>query len=120
LRDMKLSNIRIAKELDEEAEKERKKGIARITETVSKSKRKKNTNEGDKVTALDRAVKDLVQFLEKGGEVDCVLPPDAAGDGQKGVKPEGKEVRELRSTLTEIRRLEIHVKQIEDAKPAKK
>ncbi len=116
LRGMKLTNTKIAKELEDEAQKERKKGIDRITDKVSKHKRKKNTSEGDKVNALDRAVKHLVDFIEKGGEVDCVLPTEAPEDGGQEAKPEPREVRELRATFSEIRHLEIHLKQLEDAK----
>jgi hypothetical protein len=51
IRALKLGNAKIAKELDEEAEKEKTKGVERISEHVVKLKRKKDANEGDKVAA---------------------------------------------------------------------
>lgn len=113
IRALKLGNDKIAKELDEEAEKEKAKGIRRISERVTKAKRKKDTNEGDKVAAFDKAVKNLVDFVDKGGEVDCVVPAEKepAPDGE--TKPEHSELKELRATFKEIRHLEIHLKQIE-------
>jgi hypothetical protein len=42
----------------------------------------------------DKAVQNMVDFLEKGGEVDCVVPDE--DEGQEGEpKPEHRELREL-------------------------
>jgi hypothetical protein len=114
---LKLSNSKIAKELEQAAEEEKKKGIDLITERVSKSKRKKDVDEGDKVVAFDRAVSKLVDFLERGGQVDCVLPEEADGEAEEQA-PQADEVKELRKTFKEIRLLEIRVAELEDKKPS--
>jgi len=114
---MKLSNLKIAKEIEDAAETEKKKGVASITENVSRVKRKKDTDEGDKVSAFDRAVSKLVDFLEKGGEVDCVLPEEETDGATEEEKPQAGQVRELRATFKEIRLLERRLDQLEDKKP---
>lgn len=113
IRALKLGNDKIAKELDDEAEKEKSKGIRRISERVTKAKRKKDTNEGDKIAAFDKAVKNLVDFVDKGGEVDCVVPNEQEQTPEGEAKPEHSELKELRATFKEIRHLEIHLKQLE-------
>ena len=40
-------------------------------------------NDGDKVNALQNSVKNLVAFIEKGGEVDFVVPDEVAADETK-------------------------------------
>ena len=120
IRGMKLGNDKIAKELDEEAEKEKAKGVRRISERVTKAKRKKDSNEGDKVAAFDKAVKNLVDFVDQGGEVDCVVPNEQGETPGTEAKPEHSELKELHATFKEIRHLEIHLKQLEDGATAHK
>lgn len=111
---MKLGNAKIAKELEDAAKEEKMKGIEAITANVAKHKHKKENAEGDKVVALERAVKLLIEFLQKGGSVDCVIPETKAG---AEAKPEAEEIKSLRKSFREIRQLEFHLKQIEDHKP---
>jgi len=114
---LKLSNSKIVKELTDAAETEKMKGVASITESVSRLKKKKGADEGDKVSAFDRAVSKLVDFLEKGGEVDCVLPEEEADGATEEERPQASQVRELRATFKEIRLLERRLDQLEDKKP---
>jgi ribosomal protein S13 len=118
IKGLKLSNSKIAKELQDAAGIEKKKGIESITETITKVKRKKDGTEGDKVVAFDKAVSQLVDFLEKGGNVDCVIPEEESSDESAKQGPKAAEVRELRTTFREIRLLERRLEQLEDKKPA--
>jgi hypothetical protein len=113
IKNLKLSNAKIATELKDSAEAEKKKGIEAITEDVSGLKRKKDGVEGDKVVAFERAVTKLVDFLEKGGEVDCVLPEE---ESEQGEGPKAGEIKQLRATFREIRLLETRLVHLEDKK----
>lgn len=62
--------------------------------------------EGDKVSALKKAVKNLVEFIEKGGVVDFVAPTSEN-------EAEEDEYGELRVSFEEIRRLEKKLHGIE-------
>ncbi len=114
---LKLSNSKLGKEIEDAAETEKKKGITSITQKVTRGRRKQDTDEGDKVSAFDRAVSKLVDFLEKGGEVDCVLPEEETDGATEEEKPHAGQVRELRATFKEIRLLERRIEQLEDKKP---
>src|SRR6267143_2417664 len=62
VKNLKLTNSKIAKELADAADIEKKKGIESITEAVAGMKRKKDGAEGDKVVAFDHAVSKLVDL----------------------------------------------------------
>lgn len=111
LRGLKMRNDKFAKELEAEAEHEKKAGIEEITASVVAELGIKE-GEGDKVKALDKAVKNLVNFIEKGGIVDFVIPDT----GEEG---EGKddENQKLRVAFQEIRRLESKITLLEHKAP---
>ena len=60
--------------------------------------------------AFDKAVKNLVSFLEAGGKVDYIL--DEGGDNEA----KSAEIQELRAKFQEIRTLESAIKALEDKK----
>ena len=100
LRCLKLKNTKLAKDLDKEAENEKKDGIEKITADITKQINLKANGDGEKIKALDSAVKNLVDFIENGGVVDFVVP-------EKGIE-EGEEDKNagLRVAFQEIRQLE--------------
>jgi hypothetical protein len=105
---LQLSNKKIAKELEAEAEKVRDTGAEGISaEFTAKLKIDPKTS-GDIATALGTAVKDLVGFLEKGGEVDCVIPEPTEG----AEAPPDEKQEELRKSFREIRQLEAIIRQL--------
>lgn len=112
LRGLKMKNTKFAKELEKEAEVEKKAGIEEITSSVSKQLKLKE-NEGDKVKALDTAIKNLVNFIEKGGIVDFIIPEDEEEPGEGGErKNEG-----LRVAFQQIRQLEKKLELLEYNSP---
>ena len=113
LRGLKMKNDKFAKDLEKEAENEKKAGIEEITGEVIKTLNIKKDGEGDKVKALDTAVKNLVNFIEKGGIVDFIIPED------EEEQEEGEESKneELRVAFQEIRQLEKKLTLIEHKKP---
>lgn len=100
LRGLKLKNDKFAKELEKEADNEKKAGIEEITGSFVKQLGLKENGEGDKIKALDVAVKNLVNFIEKGGVVDFIVPEDEPEEGEANSK------QELRVAFQQIRQLE--------------
>jgi hypothetical protein len=108
IRNLELQNKKLADEIEKEAEKEKTAGIDRISGTISKKLKLKSEGQGDKKNALDKAVKDLVSFIESGGEVDFVIPEEKAGDEKN--KKDKPDYASLRTTFQEIRHLETKMK----------
>jgi hypothetical protein len=103
LRGLKMKNDKFAKELEKEAENEKKAGIEEITGNVVQELKLKD-GEGDKVKALDTAVKNLVNFIEKGGIVDFVIPDaeqeeEGKEDGNKKIRVAFQEIRKLENKI---------------------
>jgi hypothetical protein len=119
IRGMRLANDKIARDLEDEAQKEKDKGINEITVQVIQELGKDPEKEGDQVNALDTAVRDLVDFIEKGGEIDCLIPEEkGTGNGEaNGDDERGPQVRKLRIAFEEIRALEAKLKQLEHREP---
>jgi len=110
LKILKLKNTKIVKELKKEAENEKKDGIEKITNDIAnKLGINHNNGEGDKIKALDTAVKNLVNFIEKGGVVDFVVPEEKEGEEDQH--------NELRVAFNEIRRLEKKIELLEHKTP---
>ena len=110
VRGLGLKNDKIARELDKEADEIKKESAEEITQTIIGRLGKDKVGQGDKSTALQKSVKNLIDFLEKGGEVDCVVPDGEAdeegGDG-------AGDLDSIREASQEIRRLERRIKQLE-------
>ena len=106
IRGLKLKNKKLADDIEKEAEKEKTAGIEAISAEIIKQLKIKKDGEGDKVTALDKAVKNLVNFIESGGEVDFIIPED---EEQNEIPKYG----DLRVTFQEIRQLENKIKLLE-------
>ena len=111
IRGLKLTNDKLAKDLDEAADTEKAKGIEEITVTMIKKLSIKKTGEGDKVEALETSIMNLVNFIEQGGEVDFIMPESGIEEGDE--EPSNKE---LRVAFQEIRRLEEKIALIEHKK----
>lgn len=107
LRGLKMRNDKFAQELEDEAENEKSEGICEITASLS-DELGITEGQGDKVKALDTSVKNLVNFVEKGGIVDFIMPDD-------GDEPENSEKHnsDLRVAFQEIRRLEKKIALLE-------
>ena len=112
LKGLKLKNTKLAKELEEEAENEKKDGIEKITNDIAEKLSINHNGEGDKIKALDTAVKNLVNFIEKGGVVDFVVPEE------KELEEGGEDQHnDLRVAFNEIRGLEKKIELLEHKNP---
>ncbi len=110
IRCLKLKNKKLANDIEKEAEKEKTAGIESISTEIIKQLKIKKDGEGDKVTALDKAVKNLVNFIESGGEVDFIIPEEKNEDEEENEIPK---YGDLRVTFQEIRQLENKIKLLE-------
>lgn len=114
LRTLQLHNDKLAKDLEKEAEKEKERGIEDISAQFLEKLKIKKDGEGDKANALDKAVKNLVNFIENGGEVDFVLPEDeGSAEGDEPENEDRQQAKELRIAFEEIRRLEKKIELLE-------
>ena len=96
---LKLQNEKIAAEIEKEAENQKKTGLKQISDDLVGLLNLNPQEDGDKVKALEKAVKNLVDFVEKGGEVDFV-----SSDTEEQEKQE--EFEQLRINFAEIKQLE--------------
>ncbi len=117
IKNLKLKNKKLSAEIEKAAEEEKKSGIEKICETLKVELKIGQGNDGDKVTALNKAVKDLIDFVEFGGEVDFVVPENTDeeidDEEENASKPE---YEELRTKIQEIRLLETKLKLLESGK----
>jgi len=111
LKGLKLNNKKIASDLKKEAEKEKERGVELILKDAIKELKLNQTEEGDKVTALEKSVKNLVEFTQNGGVVDFVQPEAEEGE-QKNHKIRS-EMTKLNENISEIRLLESKIKLLE-------
>ena len=109
LRGMKLKNEKIAQELEDEADAQKKEGIEQIAAEAAKELNLHNSKSGDVAVALRKTVQEMLGFVENGGEVDFVIP-DEDPDSDEDVP---KETLLLRTTFEEIRRIESKISLIE-------
>jgi len=117
LRSLKLKNDKIARELEKEADNEKKGGIEEISaEIIKEIGLQKKDNVGDKINALKKAVEKLVDFIDRGGEVDFVISKEEVVDNEED-KTHQQYNKELRIKFQEIRKLENKIKLIEYKAP---
>ncbi len=109
LRSLKLANKKLATDLEKEATKEKEAGVTKISTAVVRELRLSANNDGEKVAVLEKAVKNLVSFVESGGEVDFVVPDNAAEEDAEAERS-GPDYSALRSATEEIHRLECQLK----------
>ncbi|WP_372972048.1 hypothetical protein [Marinobacter sp.] len=106
LKGLKLSNKKLEAELEKEADKEKKEGLERIAKEVADALNINQNGDGEKYKVLEKSVKNLVDFVEKGGEVDFF---------SQGEDSDSEEHDKLKSNFSEIKKLEKRVLQLERA-----
>lgn len=107
IKNLRLKSKQIVKEIEKSIEEEKQEGIQRITAEIAKQLKFGDTD-GEKYQWLDKAVKNLVNFMELGGEVDLVMPDTKAeGEEDDEALPD---YSKLRTTSQEIRLLEQRIK----------
>jgi hypothetical protein len=110
---LRLSNNRIEQEISAEAQKEREEGAAAITLKIAGLLELNPGDEGDKVVALKSSIKALIEFITKGGQVDCILPPDTESDDPPADSSQEAR-RELQEAFSRIRELDARQRLLEN------
>lgn len=113
LRSLKLKNDKVVKDLEKEADNEKKEGIDEIIYVLIDELKLDGKKEGDKITALEKSVKKLVDFVDKGGEVDFIMPDEENDEVQEN---DSNEKNDMRVAFQEIRRLEKKLALLEHKK----
>lgn len=123
IKNLQLSNKKIALELEEEAQKEKANGAKKIVKELIKKLELKEDGEGDKISALERAVSNLVNFIESGGEVDFIVPEEEPGDLEEESEQIARhdiDYTQIKNTAEKIRQLEYKIKALESPKEHEK
>lgn len=76
-------------------------------------KPKKNATDGETRRAFEKAAEKLIDFLDKGGEIDFVLPPSEEEDEEGDEIQEDEALANLRATIKGIRQIERKIELIE-------
>lgn len=108
VRTLHLSNNKIASQLETEAKKVNDEGIEKIKKEVFSQLGIGNSPDGDKQTAFVKALGLLINFLSKGGEVDCVIPDEPEtteeeNEGESQDQPQRAQLTTLRESFQQIR-----------------
>ena len=107
--DIRLKNLQaklLEQPLKDAADKQKEQGIETIIEEQLKAIGLKKNSGGDKVVALEKSISKLVNFIEKGGEVDFVIPEenfdeegDTIQDDYSQIRNQAEQIRQLESQL---------------------
>ena len=101
---LKLGNQKLEAELAKEADKEKMEGLESITKEISVNLNINQNGDGEKFKVIEKAVKNLIEFVEKGGEVDFYSPEGSEGD---------QNIKQMKLNFAEIKKLEKRVLAIE-------
>lgn len=101
---LKLGNQKLEAELAKEADKEKKEGLESITKEISVNLNVNQNGDGEKFKVLEKSVKNLIEFVEKGGEVDFYSPEESE---------DNPDIEQMRLNFEEIKKLEKRVLAIE-------
>ena len=87
-------------------EETKEKEVEKISSQIAKELKINPDGEGDTILALKSAVKKLIDFTNKGGTIDFVIPENDDPEQSKANE-------ELRLSFSEIRRIEAKINLLE-------
>lgn len=112
VRQLKIANDTAVLALEKAEEEERKLGKVAILTSVVEQLSLNSATDGEKITTLEKSIKQLVDFIEKGGEVDFIVPDEHAGED--AVEDDAFKMRaELRDSFKEVRKIERKLNLVE-------
>ena len=91
------------------AESEKKKAVENIIKKQTEKLKLNKDSDGGKITALEKAITLLVEFIAKGGELDFVVPEEVSKKEDKT----GEIFAQIREKTKDIRVLEENLKLLE-------
>ncbi|MBO2671178.1 hypothetical protein [Shewanella algae] len=104
IKSLKLNNQKLEIDLAKEAEREKKEGLDKITIKIAKNLKIETNGDGEKIKVLEKSVKNLIDFVEKGGEVDFFTENSSEDE---------PEIKLLKHNFDEIKKLEKRVLMLE-------
>ncbi len=107
IKSLKLNNKKLEEDLEKEAEKEKNQGQKNITQEISVTLNIDGNGDGEKLKVLEKSVKNLINFVENGGEVDFYADDESISDDNK------QDIDQLKVNFAEIKKLEQRVLAIE-------
>lgn len=113
LREMKLNSTKLADEINASADEEKPLAATKITQEAAKMIKLTKSKNAEQITILEKSVTNLLNFVERGGEVDFIAPEqvdEATGEVDEDSAPE---ILLLRSRFEEIRKLERKIALLE-------
>src|SRR5699024_2959941 len=121
LKELKLTNKQIEKDIKKEAKTEKENGIQSILDAAIQEIGINPEQEGDKVTALRKSITQLVDFTEKGGavdfiepDVDEIVPDEGEEESENNLENEVRtKLLKLKDNVQSIRELENRIKLLE-------
>lgn len=113
LRKLQLQNNETIQRLEEDAKTIRDKGISKIADKMTMQCQLDKPGDGDKALALKKSIETIANFIDKGGEIDIVLPEDSEQDEDDEQAPIDPDKTLIRNMLSEIRALDSKVRMIE-------
>lgn len=109
IRSMRLANDTAELALKDEIKAIKEKAVETIVAEAVENTTSKQKTDGELQGIVTKAVERLLEFSEKGGEVDFVLPKPEEGTSDELLEKQS----EIRKAVEEVRKLESSVKQLE-------
>lgn len=111
LKALRLSNKSAEQALVKAAKEEKETGISSITSIIQVELNLNPETDGDKITALEKSITKLIDFTQKGGQVDFVQPEESEEDenGDDDINYR-EEIQKLKGNIAEIRAIESKTK----------
>jgi len=114
VKNLGLTNTKLEKEILASTEAERKAGIEAISRDVTVELSVTRQLDGEQQSTLENSVKKLISFIEKGGQVDLVLPVESKDEGKaEELSSDGQKIRRLRDDVQRIRAIESEMKMLD-------
>lgn len=114
IRALKLKNDRIVALIEDEIESEKKSRSEEIAQKMIEKLELSRNGNGDIVNVLEKATRRLVDFVERGGEVDVVPPKEIVNSAEEEVDPvEPQKLEELKGQVEKIRLAEKEIRLLE-------
>ena len=107
IKSLKLNNKKLEDDLEKEAEKEKNQGLKNITQEISITLNIDGNGDGEKLKVLEKSVKNLINFVENGGEVDFYADDENISEDNQ------QDIEQLKVNFAEIKKLEQRVLAIE-------
>jgi hypothetical protein len=110
LKALKLSTKAAEQALEKAANEEKESGISSITRIIQVELNLNPETDGDKITALEKSITKLIDFTQKGGQVDFVQPEEKVEKENGDDINYREEIQKLKENIAEIRAIESKTK----------